>query len=267
MKELLDKKVFLLDVEGVLCDNIDIQTCLPRVPEFISFLKDHDIGISIVTNISRKPRQVVFDKLKSMGIPVLIEEIFTSGSTTAMFIKNQYPDARCFVISEWGLKKDIEDAGITISDDDVDIVAIGANRNLTFNELNHAMRLVFDGSKLICSGTTKFFKGTFFSDTGYFLGESSIAQAISHATNKPVTYIGKPYPEIFQQILSRLNISSSEAVMIGDNIQSDIRGSNLLGIDSILTTNDIQYDYSLFSDSDKPKYVVKDINELCENLF
>ena len=90
MKELLDKKVFLLDVEGVLCDNIDIQTCLPRVPEFISFLKDHDIGISIVTNISRKPRQVVFDKLKSMGIPVLIEEIFTSGSTTAMFIKNQY---------------------------------------------------------------------------------------------------------------------------------------------------------------------------------
>jgi len=40
-----------------------------------------------------------------------------------------------------------------------------------------------------------------------------------------------------------------------------------LGITSILTTNDLNIDINSIPDSDKPKYVVKDINELYENLF
>lgn len=267
MQELLEKQAFLFDVEGVLCDSIDIETCFPIVPNFINSLKDRDIKIAIVTNISRKPKKIVFNKLKSMNIPIRLEEIYTSGSTTAMIIKETYPNTTCFVISEWGLKKDIEDIGIKISNDDADLVVIGANRNLTFQELNHAMRLVLNGAKLICSGTTTYFKGTYHSDTGYFLGESSIANAISHATSQPIQYIGKPYPEIFDKVLSDLCVPADHAVMIGDNILSDIRGANSFGITSVLTTNDNNVDFSSINDSDKPKYTVKNLEELYNILF
>ena len=39
MRELLEKKAFLLDVEGVICDNIDEGKVLENVIEFIDELK------------------------------------------------------------------------------------------------------------------------------------------------------------------------------------------------------------------------------------
>ncbi len=267
MKDLLSKQVFLLDIEGVICESIDKEISLPFVQKFISALKSNNIRIAIVTNISRNPKAIVLEKLRSMDLLIKSDELYTSGSTTTQIIKETYKNPKCFVISEWGLKKDLEDAGISVSNDDADIVVVGANRNLTYRELNHAMRLVLNGAELICSGTTHFFKGTHHSDTGYFLGESAIAQAISHATGKSIRYIGKPYPEIFNQVLSDFNITPDQAVMIGDNITSDIRGANSLGITSILTTNDLNIDINSIPDSDKPNYSIQNIDELYHELF
>ena len=267
MKDLLNKQVFLLDIEGVICESIDKEISLPFVQKFISSLKSNNIRIAIVTNISRNPKATVLEKLRSMDLLIQPDELYTSGSTTTQIIKETYDDPRCFVISEWGLKKDLEDAGIYVSNDDANIVVVGANRNLTYRELNHAMRLVLNGAELICSGTTQFFKGTHHSDTGYFLGESAIAQAISHATGKSIRYIGKPYPEIFNQVLSDFNVTNNESVMIGDTLNSDIRGANSLGITSILTTNDRIIDINSIPNKDRPTYSVKNIKELYDKLF
>ncbi|MBH59223.1 MAG: hypothetical protein CMO19_02250 [Thaumarchaeota archaeon] len=267
MDNLLSKRVFLLDIEGVLCESIDNEIPLSFVKEFISSLRSLNIKIAIVTNISRNPKSIVFDKLQSMGISIKSHELYTSSSTTVSIIKDNYTDPRCFVISEWGLKKDLEDSGVYVSNNDANIVVVGANRNLTYRELNHAMRLVLNGAELICSGTTQFFKGTHNSETGYFIGESAIAQAISHATGKPIRYIGKPFPEIFNQVLSDFNVNANETVMIGDTLNSDIRGANLLGITSILTTNDRNIDMTSITENDRPNYSVKNIEELYNLLF
>ena len=267
MDNLLNKRVFLLDIEVVLCESIDNEIPLSLVNEFISSLRSIDIKIAIVTNISRNPKDVVLTKLQSMGISIQPNELYTSGSTTASIIKDNYTDPRCFVISEWGLKKDLEDSGIYISNNDANIVVVGANRNLTYRELNHGMRLVLNEAELICSGTTQFFKGTHNSDTGYFIGESAIAQAISHATGKSIRYIGKPFPEIFNQVLSDFNVTANDVVMIGDTLNSDIRGANSLGITSILTTNDRIIDINSIVHDDKPSYSVKNIEELYNKLF
>tara|TARA_B100001750_G_scaffold30097_1_gene20407 strand:- start:4518 stop:5321 length:804 start_codon:yes stop_codon:yes gene_type:complete len=267
MDDLLNKRAFLLDIEGVICESIDKEISLPLVEEFISKLQLNNIKIAIVTNISRNPKAVVLNKLQSMNLTIKPNELYTSGSTTTSIIKENYDNPHCFVISEWGLKKDLEDAGIYLSNNDANIVVVGANRNLTYRELNHAMRLVLNGAELICSGTTQYFKGTHNSETGYFLGESAIAQAISHATGKSIRYIGKPYPEIFNQVLSDLNVTADEAVMIGDNLTSDIRGANSLNITSILTTNDNLVNLDSIQDSDKPTYSIKNIEELYKKLF
>ena len=55
--------------------------------------------------------------------------------------------------------------------------------------------------------------------------------------------------------------------MIGDNITSDIRGANSLGITSILTTNDLNIDINSIPDSDKPSYSIQNIDELYHELF
>ena len=268
MNELLKKKAFLFDVEGVLTDNIDEGHGLSNAVDFLSFLKKHNKKIAIITNISRKPRKIVYNKLLNMGLPIEEHEVFTSGATTALYIKDNFPNATCFVISEWGLKKDIEDAGITIAEGyDADVVAIGADRNVTFTEINHAMRLVLEGSRLICSGTTKKFSGNYLGNKGFFLGEAALAEAISYATNKKITFIGKPYPTIFEKVLSSLGVSSSESVMFGDNISSDISGANSVGIESVLVTNQNKFDLDTLLPTEKPNHVITNINELYKKFI
>ena len=51
-----------------------------------------------------------------------------------------------------------------------------------------------------------------------------------------VIYFGKPYPEVYNQ---SINNNSKKILAIGDNLNTDVRGANLLNYDSLLITNGI----------------------------
>ena len=44
----------------------------------------------------------------------------------------------------------------------------------------------------------------------------------------------KPHPEIFRRALAKLNVGAGEAVMVGDEVETDIRGAKALGMTTIL---------------------------------
>ena len=51
-----------------------------------------------------------------------------------------------------------------------------------------------------------------------------------------VAYLGKPYPEVYNQSINNKN---KKILAIGDNLNTDIRGANLLNYDSLLVSNGI----------------------------
>ena len=51
-----------------------------------------------------------------------------------------------------------------------------------------------------------------------------------------VVYFGKPYPEVYNQSIDNKN---KKVLCIGDNLNTDIKGANLLNFDSLLITNGI----------------------------
>ena len=51
-----------------------------------------------------------------------------------------------------------------------------------------------------------------------------------------VIYFGKPYPEVYNQAT---NNKDKKILCIGDNLNTDINGANLLNYDSLLITNGI----------------------------
>ncbi len=263
-QELFSKKTtFLLDIEGVICDNIDEGNVLDRVPDFLQKLKAAGQKVAIISNISRKPRKVVYQQLLGMGLPLTEKEVFTSGAATASYIKTHFPGQKCFAISEWGLRRDIEEAGIDLSDDvGTGVVAVGANRKLTYSELNHAMRLILEGAKLICSGTTLNFEGSFQGNSGRFMGEAAISEALKLATSQPITYIGKPHPMIFEQVLLSLDSKPEDSLMIGDTLGSDIAGANGSGITSVLVSRGERVDVEMVQEDHKPSFQVRDIAEI-----
>ena len=51
-----------------------------------------------------------------------------------------------------------------------------------------------------------------------------------------VIYFGKPYPEVYNQSIDNKN---KKILCIGDNLNTDIRGANLLNYDSLLISNGV----------------------------
>jgi ribonucleotide monophosphatase NagD (HAD superfamily) len=51
-----------------------------------------------------------------------------------------------------------------------------------------------------------------------------------------VVYFGKPYPEVYNQSIDNYN---KKVLSIGDNLNTDIKGANLLNYDSLLISNGI----------------------------
>lgn len=54
-----------------------------------------------------------------------------------------------------------------------------------------------------------------------------------------VTYIGKPYPLVYQEAFAASGIAPSRTLAIGDNLLTDILGANHAGIDSLLITGGV----------------------------
>jgi HAD superfamily hydrolase (TIGR01459 family) len=54
-----------------------------------------------------------------------------------------------------------------------------------------------------------------------------------------VIYFGKPFPEVYNQSINNKN---KKALSIGDNLNTDIKGANLLNFDSLIISNGIHKD-------------------------
>ena len=51
-----------------------------------------------------------------------------------------------------------------------------------------------------------------------------------------VIYFGKPFPEVYNQSIDNNN---KKILSIGDNLNTDIKGANLLNYDSLLISNGV----------------------------
>ncbi|MDB9719165.1 HAD hydrolase-like protein [Candidatus Pelagibacter sp.] len=54
-----------------------------------------------------------------------------------------------------------------------------------------------------------------------------------------VVYFGKPFPEVYNQ---SINNKDKKVLSIGDNLNTDIKGANLLSYDSLIISNGIHKD-------------------------
>jgi len=249
---------FLFDIEGVICDNMDDANLKEMAVELLARLKGEGVRVSLVSNVTRKSRRTVFETLRLKGLPIELEEVFTAGYVAAKYVR-ELGFERCFVISEGGLREDLLELGLEpVDDESAEVVVIGTDRGLTYQRLNYAMRLVIKGRKVMCAGASPIFRGSYLGDSGYFMGESSIAEAIKHATKREVEYIGKPYPRIFLEALR--GDEPSKAVMIGDRIIPDVMGAKSLGMSTVLVGREKALGM-------EPDLVVSGLRELYEYLY
>ncbi|MFW9767708.1 MAG: HAD-IIA family hydrolase [Candidatus Thorarchaeota archaeon] len=264
-----EKKLWIFDVDNTLIHDVEHPTPFDDAVSLWNALEKKGVEIAILTNVGRLSARQVNQSLETAGFNVPTEKVFTAGAATAAYIHNRKPGARCFVIGEGGAQEDFVARGLDVSNNPpIEYVAVGADRGMTFKELNFATKMVKEGATLLCISGSRDYPGVYLGDEDTYIGERSIVAAIEHATGVQSVVVGKPLPEIVVETVKALGFEVEDAVLVGDNPASDIAGGNAARLTTILIHRDPDNIVSFDSgDLDtKPDITVQSLEDVIEML-
>ena len=119
MNEILEKKGFICDMDGVIYHGNEI---LDGVTEFVNWMIEHDKKFVFLTNSPERTPHELSMKLERMGLSVSADHFYTSAMATAEFLHSQAPGCTAYVIGEAALSKALYDLNIYMNDINPDYV-------------------------------------------------------------------------------------------------------------------------------------------------
>lgn len=265
--ELTKFKTILLDADGVLWIS---DYPIPGINPFFDFLVENGINWALLTNNSTRTTQDYIDKLGKFGISANSNSVFTSSSTTAEYLLERFGrGAPLHVIGMDGLTKTLIDAGFQISigeenpEKEVVAVVAGMDREINYKKIKIAMRLIMNGAAFIATNID----GSFPTPEGINPGTGMVIGALQFASGVEPYVAGKPHPAIFETALKALGSSPEETLMVGDRLETDILGANLLGIKTIAVLTGVTSRLEINQSDIKPDYVYQDIAAVHQALI
>jgi 5'-nucleotidase len=218
---------WLMDMDGVL---VHEDQAIAGADRFIGRLRELELRFLVLTNNSIYTRRDLAARLRTSGLEVPEEAIWTSALATARFLEDQRPGGSAYVIGEAGLTTALHDAGYTLTDRSPDYVVLGETRTYSFERITRAIRLIAAGARFIATNPD----ATGPTVDGPLPATGSVAALISHATGKEPYFIGKPNPLMMRSALNAIDAHSETAAMVGDRMDTDVVSGLEAGMETIL---------------------------------
>jgi 4-nitrophenyl phosphatase len=231
--------LLLVDLDGVVYRGAQP---VPGVPEVLRERAAIGDRVIYVTNNSRSHRDEYFARLKEMGVPLGAEgeeNIVTAARATALLLAESDPVPRlAMVLGGPGLIRELQDVGISVVEPTEsgleaapDALVVGVDFSLTYDRLSIAATAVRRGARFVATNRDPMYPTA----EGLNAGAGSIVAAVAVAAGRePDDVIGKPQPRLFQAAAELAGVPVEEAVVIGDNLVTDIRAANEVGARSVL---------------------------------
>jgi NagD protein len=201
-------------------------------------------------------------RLRSSGLEVPEEAIWTSALATARFLDDQRPGGSAFVVGEVGLTTALHQAGYTLTDNDPDYVVLGETRTYSFERITRAIRLVARGSRFIATNPDP----TGPSPDGDLPATGSVAALISRATRVEPYFVGKPNALMMRSALNAIDAHSETAAMVGDRMDTDVVSGLEAGLEAILVLTGLTTREDAERHPYRPSRIVDSIADLIEEL-
>lgn len=211
----------LIDIEGVLLHG---NTVVPGARETVAALRTQGMPHRFITNTTIYCRYTMLERLQALGFAIEIEELFTATYAAARYLRERrarsyfpllLPDAQ------------LEFTGIDVDDETPEYVVMGdLGASFNFSRLNRAMQALLNGAKLVALHKKRIWR----TEAGLFLDAGPFVVALEYATETVAEVVGKPSPAYFKMVLDHLGLPAARVAMIGDDIESDIRGAQRIGL-------------------------------------
>lgn len=255
MKSTMQKKNYLIDMDGVLVSG---KKLIPGADTFIESLKSNGIKFLVLTNNSIYTPVDLAHRLKTTGLEINAEQIFTSAMATAAFMKSQKESGNAFVIGESGLNVAIHNAGYILTPEAPDFVVLGETFDYNFHQVTKAVRLIIAGASFLATNPDP----TGPSEAGVVPACGAMASLIEKASGRSPFYCGKPNPFMMRSALNYLGVHSENTVMIGDRMDTDVVAGLQSGMETILVLSGVTTLKAIEEFPYRPSHVVKSVAEI-----
>ncbi|PZE21353.1 HAD-IIA family hydrolase [Paenibacillus xerothermodurans] len=216
---------FLLDLDGTLYHG---DAPIPHAPQFIQWLRQQGYPHLYVTNNSSRTADEVVAHLKKTGIDASPDEVLTSSQASALYMQEHNAAGnKVYAIGENGLYQALRATGFELVQDGVraDFVVQGIDREFNYGKLAAAVHHIRSGAAYVVTNPDHLLPW----NNELRPGAGSIAAAIERASEAEPVIIGKPSPIIMNYAIERLGLPREQVWVVGDNLQTDIKGGIAAG--------------------------------------
>lgn len=249
-------RVFFFDVDGVLTVGKEKPRYLGG-REVVRLLKESGRKTFVLTNHSTTSRREINRNLTQLGFSFEFDEVLTSSYLTARYLTERFGTTSFFLVGEQGLRQELEAAG-HVQSNHPRVVVVGLDRGLSYEKLDNAWRFLRDGASLVGA----YGGSTFMSGRGPALSAGPIVKALEYASGKRAVIIGKPSPRMFKFALQLVHEKPSRAVMIGDQMETDLLGARKAGVHAILVLTGVETVESIAHSKVKPDAVIENVDAI-----
>jgi HAD superfamily hydrolase (TIGR01450 family) len=249
-------RVFFFDLDGVLSVGKEKPRYLGG-REVVSRLKELGKKAYVLTNDSTQTREEISRNLSGLGFTIAVDEILTSSYLTARYLTERFGHARFYLVGEQGLRRELETAGHE-SSDHPQVVVVALDRQLTYEKLNDALAFLRAGAVLVGS----YGGAVYMSASGPALSAGPIVKTLEFASGKRAAMIGKPATRMFRLALTLANERPNNAVMVGDQVETDLIGARKAGIHTILVLTGVETEATMAHSKFKPDAVIETVDDM-----
>ncbi|MER6628596.1 HAD-IIA family hydrolase [Streptomyces sp. NPDC000987] len=267
-------RAVLIDIDGVLTVS---WRPLPGAVEALREIRAAGFGVALVTNTTSRTRAVIAGTLREAGFPVDARDILTAPVVTAAHLAEHAPGARCLLLNSGDIAEDLGD--VTLLDPEAaedpeamedpenpegaaggpDVVIVGgAGPEFGYAALNRAFRHVRRGARLVAVHRNLYWR----TDEGLQLDSGAFLLGLEKAAGVEAEVVGKPSRAFFEAALARLGARADEAVMIGDDVESDVLAAQAAGITGVLVRTGKYRPDTLRAAGGTPDHVIDSFAEL-----
>jgi len=258
---------------GLICDLDGVvyrgSSPVPGAVECLNALMSDRMGVVFATNNASRSPAAAADHLRELGLRDKGWSVVTSAQAAAAHLADRFAEGtRVLAVGGPGVAQALTEVGLKpvhVSQSrrgEVAAVVQGAGQDVTWRDLAEVGYLVQQGLPWVATNLDP----TIPTSRGLAPGNGALVTAVQTTTTAAPHVTGKPESALFDLARLRLETAPRETLVCGDRLETDIKGANAAGLDSMVVLSGAcsLKDLVFAAPHNRPTYVAPDLSGLLE---